>query len=143
MGAFPGRQRVGIQREVAVLDGGGKPVLSEFGEPQTTTIMSWVDGCLFEVPRWPEEQQDMTVTTSEMAWALIPVNGDAVIPAVSDSGSPDPMPFFSGPGAPSITSSAWLIHDGLRYAMRGDSVLERDLRGRPDHVFCSCERERG
>ena len=141
MAAFPGRQRVAIQRDVAVLDGSGKPVLSEFGEPQTTTVTSWVDGCLFEVPRWPEEQQGMAVTTSEIAWALIPVNSDGIIPAVNDAG-PNPMPFLDSTGSPSVNSSAWLIHDGLRYAMRGDSVLERDLRGRPDHVFCSCERQR-
>lgn len=143
MAAFPGRQRVGIRRDVPVLDGDGKPVLSEFGEPQTTTVTVWVEGCLFEVPSAPDEQQDMTVTTSEIGWALIPVNGDAVIPAVDGTGEPDPMPFLDVAGSPSITSSAWLIHDGLRYAMRGDAVLERDLRGRPDHVFCRCERERG
>lgn len=143
MGAFPGRQQVGVQREVAVLDGDGNPVLSEFGEPQTTAVTLWVDGCLFEVPSAPEEQQDMTVTTSEVAWALLPVDGDAFIPAVDDTGIPVPIPFMAAAGTPSVTSSDWLLHDGLRYAMRGDAVLERDLRGRPDHVFCRCERERG
>lgn len=143
MGAFPGRQRVGIRRDVPVLDGDGHPILSEFGEPQTTTATSWVDGCLFEVPRPPEEIQDMTVTTSEVAWALIPVTTDAVILAVDDAGNPDPIPFLDDVGSPSVSSSAWLINDGLRYAMRGDAVLERDMRGRPDHVFCRCERERG
>ena len=143
MAAFPGRQRVGVQREVAVLDGDGNPVLSEFGEPQTTAVTLWVDGCLFEVPHPPEEQQDMTVTTSEIGWALLPVTGDGVIPAADDTGMPVALPFLDITGAVAIPSSAWLIHDGLRYAMRGDAVLERDLRGRPDHVFCRCERERG
>ena len=143
MGAYPGRQRVGIQRDVPIVDSDGHPVLSEFGEPQTTTATVWVDGCLFEVPHPPEEQQDMVVTTSEIGWALFPVSGDAVIPAVTGTGSPSPMPFLDASGSPSIDSSAWLIHDGQRYAMRGDAVLERDLRSRPHHVFCRCERERG
>lgn len=143
MAAFPGRQRVGVQREIPVLDGDGNPVLSEFGEPSTTTLTVWVDGALFEVPSPPDEQQDMTVTTSETAWAMLPVSGDGVVPAVDDSGNPDPLPFPAPDGSPSISSSAWLVHDGLRYAMRGDAVLERDLRGRPVYVFCRCERERG
>ena len=143
MGAFPGRQRVGIQRQVPVLDGDGNPVLSEFGEPQTALATVWVDGCLFEVPHPPEEVQDLTVTTSEIGWAMLPVDGDTLIPAVDDDGIPAPVPFLDDAGTPSVTSSDWLMHDGLRYAMRGDAVLERDLRGRPDHVFCRCERERG
>lgn len=143
MGAFPGRQRVGIQRQVAVLDGDGNPVLSEFGEPQTAAVTVWVDGCLFEVPSAPDEQQDVTVTTSEIGWALLPVDGDGIIPAVDDTAAPVVLPFLDAGGSPAIGSSSWLIHDGLRYAMRGDAVLERDLRGRPDHVFCRCERERG
>ncbi len=143
MGAFPGRQRVGVLREIPVLDGDGNPVLSEFGEPSTTAVTSWVDGALFEVPSPPDEQQGVAVTTSEVGWALLPINGDAIIPAVDDTGSPAPIPFFDSVGGPSISSSAWLVHDGQRYAMRGDAVLERDLRGRLDHVFCRCERERG
>jgi hypothetical protein len=143
VGAFPGRQRVGIQREVPVSDDDGTPVLSEFGEPQTTTVTVWVEGCLFEVPTAPDEQQGVTVTTSETGWALLPASGDGVIPAADSYGNPIPLPFLDSAGAPSISSSAWLIHDGLRYAMRGDAVLERDLRGRPNHVFCRCERERG
>jgi hypothetical protein len=83
------------------------------------------------------------VTTSEIGWALLPINGDAVIPAVDDTGNADPIAFFDTAGAPAISSSAWLIHDGLRYAMRGDAVLERDLRGRPVYVFAHCERQRG
>ena len=139
MGVYPiGFQRVGIEREVPVLDGDGNPELSEFGEPQTMPAVSWVDGCLFEVPQAPDEQDGATVTTSETGWALLPVSADAVIPA-----SPAPIRFFNADGNPAISSSDRLIHDGLRYVMRGDAVLERDLRGRPDHVFCRCERERG
>jgi hypothetical protein len=131
MGVYPlGSQRVGIERDTPT------GVTSEFGEPQTTTTVVWVDGCLFEVPQAPEEQQGITVTTSEVGWAILPVNGDAVIPATP------PIPFFTVDGT-SIDSSARLIHDGLRYVLRGDAVLERDLRGRPAHVFCRCERERG
>lgn len=133
-----GSQRVGIERELPALDDDGHPVLSEFGEPQTVAVVSWVDGCLFEVPQAPDEQQGATVTTSETGWAILPVGADAVIPA-----SPAPIPFFGADGNPAVSSSDRLIHDGLRYVMRGDAVLERDLRGRPDHVFCRCERERG
>lgn len=144
MGVYPlGAQRVGVELDVPVLDGGGNPVLSEFGQPQTTTTTVWVDGCLFEAPQAPDEQQGDTVTTSEVAWALLPVGSDGTIPAVTAAGSPAPIPFLDAAGAPSISSSARLRHDGLLYAMRGDAVLERDLRGRPDHVFCRCERQRG
>lgn len=132
-----GGQRVGIERDVPVISG-GQPVLSEFGEPHTTTTTVWVDGCLFEIPQAPDEQQGDTVTTSEVGWAMLPVSADGVIPA-----TPNTIQFLTPAGEPAIGSSARLIHDGLRYQMRGDAVLERDLRGAPDHVFCRCERERG
>lgn len=133
-----GAQRVGIERDLPVLDDNGDPVLTEFGQPLTMAVVSWVENCLFEVPQAPEEQQADTVTTSETGWALIPVTADGMIPA-----SPAPIRFLGADGTPAVSSSDRLIHDGLRYAMRGDAVLERDLRGRPDHVFCRCERERG
>jgi hypothetical protein len=28
-------------------------MLSEFGEPATTAVLHWVDGCLFEIPAHP------------------------------------------------------------------------------------------
>lgn len=138
MGRFPGRQRVGIEFDMAALDGDGEPILSEFGEPQTVTSTRWVDGCLFEVPSPPDEQQGQTVTTAEIGWAILPVSSDGVIPTTYG-----PLPFLDADGNPSISSSERLIHQGLRYAMRGDAVMEYDLRGRPDHIFCRCERQRG
>lgn len=144
MGVYPlGAQRVGVELDVPVVDGGGHPVLSEFGQPQTTTVVVWVDGCLFEVPSAPDEMQGDTVTTAEPGWAVLPVTGAGLIPAVDGDGVSAPIGFFGPSGEPAISSSARLLHDGLRYVMRGDAVLERDLRGRPDHVFCRCERERG
>lgn len=141
MGVFQiGDQRVGIERETIT-------GYTEYSEPIVDSVTVWVDRALFEI-QTPSEQQNLTVTTSEIAWALLPV-ADSIVPAVDDDDVPAPLPFFiSNPGEdddgqPTINSSAWLWHNGLRYAMRGDSVLEQDIRGREDHVFCVCERQGG
>ncbi len=142
MGVFPiGDQRVGVEVAVAVLDGDGQATFTEYGEPVTTASLVWVDGACFEI-QTPTEQQNLTVTTSEIAWAMLPV-ADGVVPAVDDDGEPAPVQFFDEAGKHTISSSVWLRHNGLRYAMRGDAVLEQDIRGRQDHVFCVCEREKG
>jgi hypothetical protein len=138
---FPiGDQRVGIERETVT-------GYTDYGEPITSKVTVWVDNACFEI-QTPSEQQNMTVTTSEIAWAFLPV-ADSVVPAVDDDGADASLPFFiSNPGQdddgkPTINANVWLRHNGLRYAMRGDAVLEQDLRGRQDHVFCVCEREEG
>lgn len=137
-----GSQRVGIGLSVPVLDDNGNPTYSDFGEPIVTEVVLWVDNSCFEI-QTPTEQQNMTVTTSEIAWAMLPI-ADGVVPAVDDDDESTPIEFFNEiTGLPTINSGAWLVHNGLRYAMRGDSVLEQDLRGRQDHVFCVCEREQG
>lgn len=131
---FPiGNQRVGIVTAVPVLDDDDQPVVSEFGEPETTERVVWVDGCLFEI-QTPTEQQNLTVTTSEIGWAFMPVAGGQV-PAVDDDGVPAPT------AADAITSGLKLRHAGRDYVMRGDAVLEKTIRGADDHVFCVCEHE--
>lgn len=142
MAVYPiGDQRVGIERDVPA----GEP--DEYGYVEMTTTTVWINNACFEI-QTPSEQQNLTVTTSEIAWAMLPV-ADGVIPAVDDDGDPAPLPFFiSNPGGdddgqPAISSSARLLHNGLTYHMRGDAVLEQDIRGRDDHVFCVCEREGG
>lgn len=141
MGVFPlGDQRVGIERQTVT-------GYTEYNEPITTSVTVWVDRCCFEI-QTPSEQQNLTVTTSEIAWAVLPI-ADSVVPAVDDADAPAPLAFFiSNPGQPddgqpTINANAWLWHNGLRYAMRGDAVLQQDIRGRQDHVFCVCEREQG
>lgn len=157
MGVFPiGGQRVGIEFHTAVLDDDEQPVVTEYGEPVVTTTLRWVDGACFEI-QTPAEQQNQTVTTSEIGWAMLPVT-NGVVPAVAivvpepeEPGDPPgdaaevpaPIQFFDANGKQTITSSLWLWHNGLRYAMRGNAVLEQDIRGRDDHVFCVCEREEG
>lgn len=137
---FPiGNQRVGVQRDLPVLDDDNQPTYTEFGEPIVTTQTVWVDNALFEIQS-PSEQQNLTVTTSEVAWAFLPISG-GVIPAVDDAGAPAPISCPTG--AQAIPSSASLVHNGLVYVMRGDAVLEQDIHSRPDHVFCICEREAG
>lgn len=141
MGVFPiGDQRVGVEFASPVLDEDDNPVYTEYGEPVVETRIVWVDNACFEI-QTPTEQQNMTVTTSEIAWALLPVNSDGQIPAVDDDGEPAPVDFFDEDGNVTISSALWLHHNGLRYAMRSDAVLEQDIRGRNDHVFCICERE--
>lgn len=139
MGVFPiGDQRVGIEIDTPTLVG-GQPVYSEFGEPVTTATLVWVDRAAFEI-QTPSEQQNLTVTTSEVAWAILPVV-DGTIPAVDGQGNPAPLPVFGNGGAPSVSSRVWLHHNGLRYAMRGDAVYEQSIRGVGDHLFCVCERQ--
>lgn len=136
MGVYPiGDQRVGIELPQVTGE-------SEYGEPEYgPPVMRWVDNACFEI-QTPSEQQNQTVTTSEIGWAMLPV-ADGVVPAVNDDDQPAPVQFFDEDGKPTISSSLWLVHNGLRYAMRGDAVLEQDIRGRQDHVFCLCEREQG
>jgi len=136
-----GNQRVGIKTMLPVLDGDGEPTYTEFGEPITTMATVWVDNSCFEI-QTPTEQQNMTVTTSEIGWAFLPVT-DGAVPAVNDSDQPMPVQFFDADGRHAISSSVQLVHNGLVYAMRGDAVLEQDIHGRQDHVFCVCEREEG
>lgn len=155
MGLFKiGGQRVGIELPPApVLDDEDQPTYTEYNEPITADpVIAWVDNAGFEIQR-PTEVQGATVTTSEMAWAFLPV-ADGVVPAVVIQVVEDedtettvevevahPVQFFDADGKPAISANLWLWHNGLRYAMRGDAVLEQDIRGRHDHVFCVCERE--
>jgi hypothetical protein len=135
VGVYPiGNQRVGIERETVTGYG-------DYGEPITEPVIVWVDKACFEI-QTPSEQQNLTVTTSEIAWAMLPL-ADGAVPAVDDDDDPAPVQFFDTDGKPTISASLWLHHNGLRYAMRGDAVLEQDIRGRQDHVFCVCEREQG
>lgn len=135
-----GDQRVGIEWNTPVLDGSGNPTYTEANEPIVATTTLWVDHAAFEI-QTPSEQQNLTVTTSEIGWAFLPVSADRVIPAVDADGNPAPLPFFGTGGKPSIDANARLVHNGLRYVMRGDAVLEQDIRGRADHIFCLCERQ--
>lgn len=114
---FPiGRQRVGIVTETA------SGVVSELMEPVTTESVVWVDGCLFEsLTRKVAEDQSSTVTTSEPAWVVMPVTT----------------------ATKAITSSMVLRHNNRDYVMRGDAVLEFDIHGVPQYVFCHCERQTG
>lgn len=132
MAAFAiGGQRVGIVTDVQVLDGQGQPVVSEFMEPQTTPATVWWDGCVLEVQTM-DEQQGLTVSTTEVAVVVGPVVGDQ-IPAVDDDGAPAPM------AVADLKSDRRLTCGGRMYVMRSDAVLQTDIRGRADHVECRCE----
>lgn len=141
MGIFPiGNQRVGLRFNTVT-------GYTDFNEPITEEVTRWVANACFEI-QTPSEQENMTVTTSEVGWAMLPV-ADGTVPAViggpvaADDDEPAPVQFFDGDGKPTISSSVRLVHNGLVYVMRGDAVLEQDIRGRQDHVFCLCEREQG
>ncbi len=133
-----GDQRVGIELDTPQLDDDGNPLFDDLGGELVDTVTLWVDGALFE-SQTPTEQPDVATTTSDRAIATLPINADLIMPAVNASGVSVPLPFFTS-GRPTINANARLTHDGLRYEMRGDAVLERDIRGRVNHVFCSCER---
>ena len=69
---FPiGNQRVGVKRDLPVLDDDGQPTYTEFGEPIVTAQTVWVDGACFEIQS-PSEQQNLTVTTSEVGGRSCP-----------------------------------------------------------------------
>lgn len=139
MAVYPiGDQRVGIERNVPTLDGDGNPLFDDLGEPIHTVQVLWVDRALFQGAT-PTETTGFVQESSGMALAILPVSADRVIPAVDGSGNAVPLPFFTTTGHPAIDSTARLVHNGLRYEMRGDAILEQDIRGRADHVFCSCE----
>lgn len=124
-----GDQRVGVELETIT-------GYTEYNEPITESVTVWVDRSHFEL-QMPSEQQNLTVTTSELAWAFLPI-ADGMVPAVDDDGDPAPIQFFDDDGKPTISANVWLWHDGLRYAMRGDARLHR---GPIEHVECICERE--
>lgn len=141
MAVFPiGGQRVGILTEVQRLDNDGNPVVTEFMEPVTDEITVWWDGCVFEVqtmaasPHRREVQTVEAITTSEVAVVCGPVVG-AQIPAVDNNGNPAWL------AVSDLTQDRILTNDGRRYVMRGDAVLHKDLRGRPDHAECMCEHQ--
>lgn len=131
-----GGQRIGIARDIPVLDGQGNPVLDEYREPVTIELVVWVDNCLFEVQSTAEDNQAITTTTREQAWAFLPVI-DGHIPAVDDTGAALPV------AVAEIRSDARIRHLDRDYGMTGDAVLEFDLDGREDHAFCICERRLG
>lgn len=132
-----GHQTVGIVTATPVLDGFGNPVVTELMEKQTTESVVWVDGCLFEV--WVQrlrEEQQTTTTTSEPAHVYMPVTGDGRVVARDVTGN---LVFVT---VDTITSSKVLRY-GKDYVMRGDAVLEVDIEGTPDHVFCYCQHQGG
>lgn len=131
-----GGQRVGIVRDVPILDGNGDPVLDEFMVPQTTELTVWVDNCLFETVSTAEDSTAITTTTREQAWCFMPVSGGQV-PAVDDAEELAPI------AVDDFTSVTRVTERGRAFQMIGPAVLEIDLDGREDHVFCLCERRLG
>lgn len=131
-----GGQRLGIVWDAPVLDGQGQPVLDEYRKPVTTERVVWVDNCLFEVQSTTEDNQAITTTTSEQAWAFLPVI-DGNIPAVDAGGAAVPI------AVADVGSAHRIRHLGRDHGLVGDAVLEFDLDGREDHVFCICARRVG
>ena len=127
MAIFPiGNQRIGVVTETVTYP-------PPYYEPvPTETVLYW-DGCALEM-QTVSEQQGQTVTTSELAVVCGPVAGTK-IPTVTAAGVAAPM------DVDALTANLKLRCDGRTYVMRGDAVLQVDIRGNPDHVECRCERE--
>lgn len=132
-----GGQRVGIARDIPALDGNGDPVRDTLGDPTgaSTEVIVWVDGCLFETQSTGENEQEVSTEALERAWCFMPVSGGLVL-AVDDSGAPAPI------AVSDIASDARIEHGGRTYQMSDHAVIEFDLDGHEDHVFCRCERKR-
>lgn len=136
MGRFRiGAERVGIVTDVQQLDGDDKPIVTAAGEPVTGESVVWWDGCTVEMQD-VDEAQGLTISTSEMTVVIGPAAGNQ-IPTVDDDGDPAPM------AVADLTANQRLRHDGRTYVMRGDAVLQKDIRGRSDHVECKCEHQAG
>lgn len=142
MAIFPiGDQRVGIVRDMPVLDEFNQPVYGDdpLDGPRVEPVTIWVDNALFEV-QTPTERPDFATTTNTIAIAELPISKDRVIPAVDDDGEDASLAFYDDDGKPNITANARIVSNGVEYEIRGDVVLEEDIRGRADHVFISCGR---
>lgn len=128
-----GRQWVGIVKPTPVLDGSGHPIVSEFMEPQTAQTVTWKQNCCLEPkimsPRLVEEQTGGTTVTREVGHAFLPVDSDTI--AITSA-----MLLRDGGSGP-------IPVDGADYEMRGDALVEVDIRGNPDHVFCLIMAQKG
>jgi hypothetical protein len=132
-----GSQRVGIVRQVPVLDGGGQPVLTSMRRPRTAESVVWVDGASLELqnatsPTATEQQTSTETTTSDKAWAFLPV-ANGVVPLIDGTTL----------AADAITSAAAIRYRGRDYQLRGDAQLMEDIDGNEDHVFILAERQTG
>jgi hypothetical protein len=134
-----GGQRVGIVRDVPVLDGDGQPVYGKLGVPVVTEMVTWVDNALFETQSTAETDSAGTRSTTDAgvavsaldrAWCFLPVSGGHV-PA-----NPAAVAVVD------ITASARIRHGGRDYQMQDAAVLEYDDLGAEDHVFCLVIRRR-
>jgi hypothetical protein len=129
---FPiGAQTVGIVSRVKVLDGQGQPVLTELREPVIEDSVVRKDGCLFEVQlpaatfvKQAENETPTTTTTKQTAWVILPPDDDTTA-ITNEMAIRYPFP------------------DGNDYELRGDAVVEMDIRGKVDHVFCFVEYQEG
>jgi hypothetical protein len=129
-----GNQWVGIVKEVPVLDTHGNPVVSAYMEPETTQTVTWKPNCCLEPkilsPRLVEQETGGTTVTREVGHAFLPVDADTT----------------------AITSAMWLQDggggttpnlSGPTYEMRGEALVEVDIRGNPDHVYCLIMAQKG
>lgn len=121
---FPiGNQTVGIVTQAPVLDDSGVPVVNEFFETQTSPEVIWKTGCVFEIQlpsMFASEFERVTpsgATTKQIGMAFFPPDDDTT----------------------AIKSGDTLRYNNVDFQMRGDAVVEVDLQGAVDHVFCLCE----
>lgn len=134
MAIYPiGNQTIEIVTTVPILDGDGQPTYTEMNEPITTDAVRYWRGCVLEM-QTVTEQQGASVTTSEIAIVVGPCIGDH-LPTVDEDGEPASM------AVSDLNANQKLRESGRTYVMRNDAVLQRDNRGRADHVECLCERE--
>lgn len=126
-----GNDTVGIVSRNKVLDGQGQPVLTELREPVIEESVIQKDGCVFEVQlpaatfvKQAEDETPTTTTTKQTAWVILPPDEDTM--AITNEKAIR-YPFPGG-------------HD---YELRGDAVVETNIRGKVDHVFCFVEYQKG
>ena len=113
-----GSERVGSETPVA---GTGTTELFEPKSAVASPTVVFVDGCSFQI-QTPVAAQDVVATTVyEVAHCFMPVTDNT-----------------------RAIESTMLLRSpaGLDYLMRGDAVVEVDIRGRESHVFARCERQK-
>lgn len=111
----PGGDTIGI---VTYADSG---TVDDNGQKILTSSVVWVYGCVFEpYSRGPVEEETDTITAHERAWAFFPY-----VPGVTTN----------------INNGNWIRPqrpDALAqrdYKVQGQSEIEYDMDGQPDHVF--------
>ncbi|SIC56426.1 Uncharacterised protein [Mycobacteroides abscessus subsp. abscessus] len=128
MTELPGGDTLQVISYGPALDGHGNPVMDEQNQPiKARTVVATIYGCVFEAEHISEHQTD-AITSTERAWAFLPVTPDSR--AIRNE-------HYLCPMRPAGDQS------GRDYKVHGLPALQYDIEGQPDHVWIFCEWQPG